>query len=53
LRTAILRRFGVESTVRPSLALYNTCADIDAPIAALARIAGGRNPAIAAVAPLG
>ncbi|ASZ10918.1 cysteine desulfurase [Chitinophaga pendula] len=25
----ILRRFGVESTVRPSLAFYNTCADID------------------------
>ncbi|MBV9886286.1 MAG: SufS family cysteine desulfurase, partial [Acidobacteria bacterium] len=31
----ILRRFGVESTVRPSLALYNTCEDIDALIAAL------------------
>jgi len=26
----ILRRFGVESSVRPSFALYNTCADIDA-----------------------
>jgi cysteine desulfurase/selenocysteine lyase len=25
----ILRRFGVESTVRPSLAFYNTCAEID------------------------
>lgn len=25
----ILRRFGVESTVRPSLALYNTCEEID------------------------
>jgi cysteine desulfurase / selenocysteine lyase len=24
----ILRRFGVESTVRPSLAVYNTCEDI-------------------------
>ena len=34
----ILRRFGVESTVRPSLAFYNTCADIDALIAALLRI---------------
>lgn len=34
----ILRRFGVESTVRPSLALYNTCADIDALIAALFKI---------------
>jgi cysteine desulfurase / selenocysteine lyase len=31
----ILRRFGVESTVRPSLALYNTCADIDALVNAL------------------
>jgi cysteine desulfurase/selenocysteine lyase len=35
----ILRRFGVESTVRPSLALYNTCADIDRLIMALGRIA--------------
>ena len=26
----ILRRFGLESTVRASLALYNTCEDIDA-----------------------
>ena len=34
----ILRRFGVESTVRPSLALYNTCADIDALVTALHRI---------------
>jgi cysteine desulfurase / selenocysteine lyase len=40
----ILRRFGVESTVRPSLALYNTCADIDALIAALIRIASGHAP---------
>ena len=31
----ILRRFGVESTVRPSLALYNTCDDIDALVAAI------------------
>jgi cysteine desulfurase/selenocysteine lyase len=31
----ILRRFGVESTVRPSLALYNTCEEIDALSAAL------------------
>jgi cysteine desulfurase / selenocysteine lyase len=38
----ILRRFGVESTVRPSLALYNTCADIDALIVALIRLASGR-----------
>jgi cysteine desulfurase / selenocysteine lyase len=34
----ILRRFGVESTVRPSLALYNTCADVDDLIAALTRL---------------
>jgi cysteine desulfurase/selenocysteine lyase len=39
-----MRRFGVESTVRPSFALYNTCADIDALVSALARIVGGRNP---------
>jgi cysteine desulfurase/selenocysteine lyase len=26
----ILRRFGLEATVRPSLAFYNTCAEIDA-----------------------
>ncbi len=38
----ILRRFGFESTVRPSLAFYNTCADIDALIAALVRITSGR-----------
>ena len=25
----ILRRFGVESTVRPSIAFYNTCAEVD------------------------
>ena len=31
----ILRRFGVESTVRPSLALYNTCEEIDALITAI------------------
>jgi len=38
----ILRRFGVESSVRPSLALYNTCADIDALISVLHRLASGR-----------
>lgn len=37
----ILRRFGLETTVRPSLALYNTCADIDFLIAALHRIQSG------------
>jgi len=34
----ILRRFGLEATVRPSLAFYNTCEDIDALVAALKRI---------------
>jgi cysteine desulfurase/selenocysteine lyase len=40
----ILRRFGVESTVRPSLALYNTCEDIDALIAAIWNLKQGRGP---------
>ena len=39
----ILRRFGVESSVRPSLALYNTCADIDALISALLRLTSSRS----------
>ncbi len=38
----ILRRFGLESTVRPSLAFYNTCADVDALVAALMKLQGGR-----------
>ena len=38
----ILRRFGLESTVRASLALYNTCSDIDALAAALRRIQTAR-----------
>ena len=38
----ILRRFGVESTVRPSLAFYNTCADIDTLVATLYRLAGSK-----------
>ena len=40
----ILRRFGVESTVRPSLAFYNTCEEIDTLVAALLRIQAGRSP---------
>ena len=40
----ILRRFGLESTVRASLAPYNTCEDIDALVAALLRIQSGRTP---------
>jgi cysteine desulfurase / selenocysteine lyase len=38
----ILRRMGVEGTVRPSLALYNTYEDIDALVAALLRLQAGR-----------
>jgi len=37
-----VRCFGVENTVRPSLALYNTKADVDALVAALDRIASAR-----------
>jgi cysteine desulfurase / selenocysteine lyase len=39
----ILRRFGVETAVRPSLAFYNTFAEIDALAAALTRIRSSRN----------
>jgi len=39
----ILRRFGLETTVRPSLALYNTCTDIDVLVTALHRIQSRRN----------
>jgi cysteine desulfurase/selenocysteine lyase len=42
----ILRRFGVESTVRPSLALYNTCEDVDALINAIWNLKQGRRPAV-------
>lgn len=34
----ILRRFGLESSVRPSLAFYNNCADVDALVGAVRRI---------------
>jgi cysteine desulfurase/selenocysteine lyase len=34
----ILRRFGVETSVRPSLAFYNTCADLDALAAVLHKL---------------
>ena len=37
----ILRRFGVEATVRPSLAFYNTFQEIDGLVAALHRLATG------------
>jgi cysteine desulfurase / selenocysteine lyase len=39
----ILRRFGQESTVRPSLALYNTCSDIDALVSVLHLLRAGRH----------
>lgn len=38
----ILRRFGVETTVRPSLAFYNNCADIDTLVATLHRLSGSQ-----------
>jgi cysteine desulfurase / selenocysteine lyase len=38
----ILRRFGVEATVRPSLAFYNTCEEIDRLGAVVKRLAQGR-----------
>ena len=34
----ILRRFGVEATVRPSLAFYNTCEEVDRFIAVVRRL---------------
>lgn len=39
----ILRRFGLESTVRPSLAFYNTCAEIDALVSTLHDLKKGKN----------
>ena len=41
----ILRRFGVESTVRPSLAFYNTCSDVDRLVAVLYHLAKNRKKA--------
>ncbi len=37
----ILRRFGVEATVRPSLAFYNTCEEVDTLAAVLRRLTRG------------
>jgi len=42
----ILRRFGLESTVRPSLALYNTCEEVDKLVAAIWNIKQGRSPGL-------
>jgi cysteine desulfurase/selenocysteine lyase len=39
----ILRRFGLEATVRPSLAFYNTCSDLDALAAAIVKIKSGKS----------
>ncbi|MFT3905801.1 MAG: family 2A encapsulin nanocompartment cargo protein cysteine desulfurase [Steroidobacteraceae bacterium] len=39
----ILRRFGLEATVRASLAFYNTCADIDALVNVLRRLVASRS----------
>jgi cysteine desulfurase/selenocysteine lyase len=43
----ILRRFSVESTLRATVALYNTCEEIDAFVAALWDLRQGRNSGIA------
>ncbi|WDD92465.1 SufS family cysteine desulfurase [Burkholderia sp. FERM BP-3421] len=38
----ILRRFGLETTVRPSLAFYNTCDEVDALVDVVRRLAARR-----------
>jgi len=38
----ILRRFGLETTVRPSLAFYNTCEEVDRMVAVVRRLSGSR-----------
>lgn len=38
----ILRRFGLETTVRPSLAFYNTCEEVDRFIAVVRRLSSAR-----------
>ncbi|TAK99176.1 MAG: SufS family cysteine desulfurase [Aquabacterium sp.] len=38
----ILRRFGLEATVRPSLAFYNTCAEVDTLVATLHKLSGSQ-----------
>ena len=42
----ILRRFGLESTLRATFALYNTCEEVDALLAALWDLRQGRNPGL-------
>ena len=38
----ILRRFGLEATVRPSLAFYNTCDEVDALVSVVRRLSARR-----------
>ncbi|WP_049125740.1 family 2A encapsulin nanocompartment cargo protein cysteine desulfurase, partial [Burkholderia cenocepacia] len=38
----ILRRFGLEATVRPSLAFYNTCDEVDVLVSVVRRLAARR-----------
>ena len=38
----ILRRFGLETTVRPSLAFYNTCEEVDRMIAVVRQLSNAR-----------
>jgi cysteine desulfurase/selenocysteine lyase len=38
----ILRHFGLEATVRPSLAFYNTCEEVDTLVAVLHKLARGK-----------
>jgi cysteine desulfurase/selenocysteine lyase len=38
----ILRRMGLEATVRPSLAFYNTCEEVDAFLSVIRRLSGGK-----------
>lgn len=38
----VLRRFGVEATVRPPLAFYNTCDEVDRMVAVVKRLASRR-----------
>jgi cysteine desulfurase/selenocysteine lyase len=35
----ILRRFGLDATVRPSIAFYNTCDEVDRMVAVVKRLA--------------
>jgi len=42
----ILRRFGLESTVRATFALYNTCEEVDALVAVLWDLRQGRSPGL-------